>query len=200
MVDNFDIIRKLLNFDDKSEHFYFVQILQRKKDNREGKVNGTNNNSRLVKAYYIDSLEKFDFLKPEIIELCNIFNARAGINLNRRNYEKMALQHLRKMTDQLLNREFHKAHRAYNKVCGEFSHDSDKTWILDVDETTKINSEYKKFINALQPCEDTDKVITYIPSKSGYHLITKPFNVQEFKKKFPEVDIHKNNPTNLYIP
>lgn len=31
------------------------------------KVNGVNNNSRLVKAYYVNSLEYLDFITPEII-------------------------------------------------------------------------------------------------------------------------------------
>lgn len=98
MVDNFDRIRKLLNFRSKDD-FYFVQVLQRKKDHNNTKVNGTNNNSRLIKVYYISSLEYFDFVKPEIIELCKVFGARAGINLNRRSFERMAFHHLKKVTD-----------------------------------------------------------------------------------------------------
>lgn len=39
-----------------------------------------------------------------------------------------------------------------------------------------------------------------IPTMNGCHLITKPFNLQKFKEKFPEIDVHKNNPTILYIP
>lgn len=37
-------------------------------------------------------------------------------------------------------------------------------------------------------------------TKSGYHLITKPFDMQVFRERFPDIDVHKNNPTNLYIP
>ena len=29
-------------------------------------------------------------------------------------------------------------------------------------------------------------------------LITTPFNLQQFKEKYPDVDVHKNNPTLLY--
>jgi len=43
------------------------------------------------------------------------------------------------------------------------------------------------------------KVIDLIPSKSGYHLITNPFNLAKFKKLYP-VDVQKDAPTNLYIP
>ena len=98
-----------------------------------GNVNGTNNNSRLIKAYYIKSLEHFEFVMPEIIEICKIFNARAGINLNRRSFEKLSFQHLKKITDQILNKDFNKSHRAYNTVCGTHSNESDKTWLIDID-------------------------------------------------------------------
>ena len=100
MIDNFGKIRDMLEFRNKDD-FYFLQILQRKKDHVVDKVNGSNNNSRLIKAYYIKNLEHFDFIKPEIIKLCKLFNARAGINLNRRSFYRIVLQQLRKFTDQL---------------------------------------------------------------------------------------------------
>lgn len=197
-IDNFDKIRELLTFRSKDD-FYFVQILQRKKDHVVGKVNGTNNNSRLIKAYYIDSLEHFDFVKPEIIEMCKIFNARAGMNLNRRSFEKLSLQHLKKITDQILNKDFNKSHRAYNTVCGAYTNESSKNWIIDIDDLNYDSTEMVDFIN--NKCEpEGDKYVTTIPSRSGYHLITRPFNLKTFTDKYSDIDVHKNNPTNIYIP
>jgi hypothetical protein len=203
MVNNFEQIRELLDFK-SDDDFYFLQILQRKKDNKKGtKVNGSNNNSRLVKAYYVKSVEHFDFIVPEVIELCNIFNARAGFNLNKRSFRKMALQHLKKVTDQLINGSYDKAHKAYSSVVGAFSNDTDKKWVLDIDDVDDVSSLLLNFINNCEPKSKTledSKIIALIPSKSGFHVITKPFNVMEFKKVYQEISIHKNNPTNLYIP
>jgi hypothetical protein len=39
-----------------------------------------------------------------------------------------------------------------------------------------------------------------VPTKNGIHLITNPFNLNAFKFGFPNIDVHKNNPTILYIP
>ena len=50
MIDNFEQISKLLTFTSEDE-FYFVQVLQRKKDNPGGYL-GSNNSSRLIKAYW----------------------------------------------------------------------------------------------------------------------------------------------------
>jgi hypothetical protein len=39
-----------------------------------------------------------------------------------------------------------------------------------------------------------------IPTKNGFHFITKRFDVMEFKKHYPDIDIAKKNPTLLYYP
>ena len=74
MINNFDLIKPMLKFESEDD-FYFIQILQRKKDNPEG-VNGSNNSSRLVKGYYIKSIEHLDAFKDEMIFFANHFNAR----------------------------------------------------------------------------------------------------------------------------
>jgi hypothetical protein len=197
MVDNFSLINDLLEFEEG--YFYFLQIIQRKKDHKKRKVNGTNNHSRLVRAYYVHSQEYFDFIKPEAIELCKLFNARAGINLNRRSYERMAFHTLRKVTDQIMNKDYRHIHKAYHTVCGKYSQESDKRWILDVDDVGRSTNDFILF--AERECEpEGEKYIATIPSKNGYHVIMRPFNRQRFSQAFPEIEIHPNNPTNLYIP
>ena len=54
-------------------------------------------------------------------------------------------------------------------------------------------------IDTLEPYSMDTKYITNIPTKSGWHIITTPFNLQQFKEKYPDIDVHKNNPTILYI-
>lgn len=80
MVDNFDLIKSLLKFESKDD-FYYLQIIQRSKDNLDI---GANN--RLVRSYCIRSLEYFEGKKKEIKQMCSIFKARAYIHLNKRSY------------------------------------------------------------------------------------------------------------------
>lgn len=203
MVDNFNLIKKLLKFESEDD-FYFVQILQRKKDN-PGVIKGTNNNNRLIKAYYIKSVEQLEKYKEEMIALANIFNARVGINLNKRSFYKTAFNTLKKISEQLHNRNFHNVATAYNTACGVASTD-DRIWILDID-SKEISPIMMSFINLeCEPIEkhtlfgSPSKILAVLPTKVGYHLITKPFDTREFVKRYPEVEIHRNNPTNLYIP
>lgn len=215
MINNFEQISKLLKWDSEDE-FYFIQILQRKKDN-PGNIHGSNNSSRLIKAYYIDSLEKLNKQKDEMIQLADLFNARVGINLNRRSYYKTAFNTLVATANLMHNKEFKYLYRTWNTACGVHNGVDDKIWLLDVDFLPEQNivdefgvkfndiemhrnAALVDFINKAQPIVNPNKIIATIPSKSGYHLITSGFDTREFVKVFPEVSLHKNNPTNLYIP
>ena len=197
MVNNFKIIEKLLDFSD-SDTFYYVTVLQRKKDN-PGNVNGSNNSSRLIKAYYIDSLEKFDNLKDEMIFFAEHFNARVGINLNKRSYYKTAFNVMKKMAEQMHNKQFRNVRKAYNTCCG-IHNGGDKIWLLDVDQklSDKELNDFRLELGGYLPLGD--KVLAYIPSKNGVHVITRGFDLTEFRMNHPDIEVHKNNPTNLYIP
>jgi hypothetical protein len=45
-----------------------------------------------------------------------------------------------------------------------------------------------------------EKLLCKIPSKTGYHLLFKPFDLRSFSQKYPTLDMKKDNPTNLFIP
>lgn len=203
-VNNFELIKPLLNFDGE-DTMYFCQVYQRKKDHGERKVNGTNNNNRLIKAYYIRSLEYLEFVEPEIIELSNVFKARAGIDLNRRSYKKLALHCLRKIADQIANGDYNKVYKAYPTVCGKYSNEDkkDKKWIIDVDGGILNDDDFQEFSQYLENIRPLGKkVVARIPSNSGEHIISTPFDYKDFlsSKKWSSLEIHKKNPTNLYIP
>jgi len=204
MINNFDLIEPLLSFNSGDE-FYFVQIIQRKKDNMG--VKGTNNNNRLIRAYYITSITQLLKLQEEMIALANYFNARVGINLNKRSFEKTAFNTLKKIAEQMHNKDYYNVRRAYNSACGIHNSVDDKRWIIDIDwdlnenpiNNFALKSEIIGFINSKIKPEGI-KTIQGIPSKNGWHIITSPFNTETFVKAYPDIDIHKNNPTNLYIP
>lgn len=197
MIDNFELIKPLLSFDSDDE-FYFVQILQRKKDNPDG-YKGSNNSSRLIKAYYINSIEYLDKHKDEMVFFAKHFNARVGINLNKRSYYKTAFNTLKKTAELMHNKNFADVRRAWNTSCGVHN-GGDKIWLLDFDEQLSPERKFQLDMLLKKAEPKGEKIITTIPSRSGFHLITKGFDLREFKEEFPEIEIHKNNPTNLYIP
>lgn len=201
MLNNFEIIKPLLTFKDEN-HFYFLQVIQRKKDfDKDGgdriRYVGSNNNNRLIKAYYIYSIEQLDRYTSEIIGLCEMFKARAGINLNPRNNRDVALDCLERLARDIRCNNYDVS-KMYNSVCGE-NKGTDKNWIIDLDEhDLPAQGSIMNFLDTIEPFGEK-KIIAQVPSKTGMHLITKSFNRQKFKEQFPTIEIHVNNPTNLYI-
>lgn len=212
MVDNFELIKPLLSFD-KHGDFYFLQILQRKKDGCNV-PNSSDNQRRLVKDYHITSTEKLDLLRDEIIASCNETGARAYIRLNKRNYRTVSMAFAEEtLMKARTNQEFGNTFNEINSVIGRYPEPGkgNKTWIVDIDNTnvdSKLVKDIKDIIvNYCQPF-DVEKIVAVIPTKSGVHLITRPFNHETFNRMFSqiklsnenEVSIKKDNPTVLYAP
>jgi hypothetical protein len=201
MIDNWKIIKPLLTFPDPKDNYYFLQVLVRKKD-RDSlpfKIGGSNNNSRLIRPYYISSVEYLENRIDEIKALCELFHGRAMINLNRRSWKGSTLQ-MNVQLAQSIQAQNYKNAQMWTNVAGKYTPVKDKTWIIDVDEEDMEDVfKIKKRINRCDP--EGNKIIAAIPSRTGLHLITKPFNLNQFQRQHPNpLDIHKNNPTNLFIP
>lgn len=195
MTNNIEQIKKLLTFESEDD-FYFLQIIKRKKEHPE-----LGSNSYIVKTYFISSIENLEKHMGEIICLCDFHNARAGINLNKRSFRRIAFHNLKKITDQILNEEYRSVRKSYNSVCGGYSNETSKKWIIDIDDKQFDHTIISDILKTIQPIDVEDKIITKLETKNGYHLITSPFNVGEFRQNCDLlIDIHKDNPTILYIP
>ena len=203
MIDNLDKILPLLKFESQDD-FYYLQILQRKKENPQ-----LGSNSRVIKNYYVASEDYLIKHYEEIKKLCEVFNARASIRLNKRSFEKVGFKAMTNLANTMMNKEYSFLKASYDRACGLGHNDKNKTWIVDIDKDEVTWLE--QILNSISPCEPLgNKIVVQIPSKSGIHLITKPFNLEQFKKNFEgelkeykmnyiELEIHKDNPTNLYI-
>jgi len=199
MVDNFEKIRYRLKFED--DYFYFIQIIQRSKENP-----GLGSNNRIIRSYNIDSLEKFDKNKDEITTLCDTFNARAYIHLNRRKWSKVALECLRHNAELIANNQHSGIKSSFETVIGRNNGESSetKTWIIDIDmNDLEVVNKIERIINSVEPIDRTVTKLMYVlPTKNGFHMITKPFNRAEFTKYMQlqgdVPDIHTDNPTILY--
>lgn len=201
-IDNLEIIKPLLEFPHKNA-FFFIQLLSRKKDHPKGHIGGSSNNSRLIKAYFIDSTEKLEKQYPEMIKLAEIMEARVMINLNPRNFQKAAFHLLQKVANQMANGDYYNIYKAYTSVCGEYHAEIDKRFIIDLDgEDVEKEAEITQFVESLQKMITNKpyKILAKIPTRNGLHIITNPFNIDTFAKSYPKIDIHRNNPTLLFFP
>jgi len=195
MINNIDLIKPLLNFSDEGD-FYMLYVFKRKKDQPEGEKDN-HQSVRTIKTYCIESLEYLDKRYDEIKMLCEVFGARAYIHVQKQNHFDVSLNMMVALAQRIQDGN-HKQKGLFDSVVGQIK-TKEKRWIVDLD-TTDENEVVRmtKVINITRP--EGDKLEAIIPTKNGYHFITKRFDVNMFENVYPHVDIQKKNPTLLYLP
>ena len=194
MINNINLIKPLLNFSEVGD-FYMLYIFKRKKDQTTDKAN--HQSVRTIKTYCIESIEQLENRYDEIIQLCEMFKARAYIHIQKQNHKDVAMNMITEIVNRIQSGQINQKN-VFDSVVGQIK-TQEKRWIVDIDSTENgIENLISNEIYMLRP--EGPKVEAVIPTKSGVHLITKRFDVLEFKKKYPEIDIQKKNPTLLYYP
>lgn len=194
MINNIQLIKPLLNFENVGD-FYMLYIFKRKKDQTTDKAN--HQSVRTIKTYCIESIEQLENRYDEIIQLCEMFKARGYIHIQKQNHKDVAMNMITEIVTRIQSGQINQKN-IFDSVVGQLK-TNEKRWIVDIDvKDFDYVSELADYIDSLRP--EGSKIEAVIPTKSGVHLITKRFDVMEFKKKYPEVDIQKKNPTLLYYP
>ena len=200
-VDNFNLVAKIMKQDD-DDLFYFIEIIQRKKDNlqmqfrRQGLDNFTNKN--YIKSYSVSTAQELMAIRNEIITLCEKYNARAYITINPRSKKRVSnyVQHCK-------NKGLFKG-REYEHAAGQHKefNDSMFDWetlhpygliyidIPNKEAQDKLESILQRF--NLKPVE------MYITPNGGKHYIMpdrvcKYLNFSEFEKYRPHNHSRRNN-------
>lgn len=182
-VDNFDNIEKLLVFNkDKKDIYYFIQVIQRKKDNPDLPK------SEICRGrWYITSIKEYTQFKNWIIKTCIDYNARAYISLTPRSLEKLGKKCLLEYSKRVSNGDYNNIFSITNKsALSDYTIQSrgliDKPrWVIDVDyEDPNANEKILEFLNKY-------KIITVVDIKTprGFHKVIKAFNpnlISEYKK------------------
>lgn len=222
MVDNFDLIREYMTeqlLDWQEGDCYYVQLLRRQADDplingkKDPKYHG-NMHSRSIKDYFIKSIDHLNDVEEDIKTLCNTFNVRAYIRLNKRNYKGVALQMLKHIAEQAASGEtysspFHMVASAAGTSCAA---GKDKTWLIDVDKEYLPYTD--EIVDMILQCEpNPERIKNYqmigtaiekdyesakkwyleqrfftVPTKNGLHIICPPFNRQTFQRLWDKSD------------
>ena len=197
MIDNFNIFSSWFeNLTDQGD-FFFVQVIQRKKECNIG------SNNNVIKDYYFFNEETFLSKKEEITTLCKAFNARAYFWINPRNCRQVQCEVIKEALE-AIECNSKKLFGCVSKAIGKRRNTNYKPlWILDFD--TKDTELITKYLDIAMGCKHAGSglVFNLVPTVNGFHAITKGFDLNEFNKKLSEVnlesiDIHKDNPTVLY--
>jgi hypothetical protein len=195
MIDNIEIIKTLLNFSEQGD-FYMLYVFKRKKDQPEGERDN-HQSVRTIKTYCIESIDHLERRYDEIKQLCEMFKARAYIHVQKQNHKDVSLNMLSSLAERIRDGVSNQK-GLFNSVVGQIK-TQEKRWIVDIDtKDIQVLRNVQVTINGCKPEGPKTKYV--IPTKNGFHLITDKFDVLEFKKQYPEIDIQRKNPTLLYLP
>lgn len=232
MVDNFDIVRSLMHFEMDGD-IYFLEILRRGKDHgetgerliRDYHIHSFEQFDKL-RPEIISQCESNGARAYIRLNQRNIEDANIHAQIEMLKEQLVRNQTIRKMrrtgnTNTLLHEKLNKmrsATKVYGSVLGQYSSEDRTTakWIIDIDadhivpfspldSLDAIADNYALFIR--DECEPKGlvKELARIPSKTGMHLVTRPFNMKPFcdrfgKDKNGDSFVKSDGITNLYIP
>ena len=199
MIDNIEQIKELLNYSEPGD-FYMLYVFKRKKDQPEGERDN-HQSVRTIKSYCIESVDHLERRYEEIMQLCEMFKARAYIHVQKQNHTDVSLNMMVALAQRIQDGN-HKQQGLFDSVVGQIK-TQEKRWIVDVDTKDEVTvHRVAHIIDSVKP--EGNKLIMTIPTKNGYHLITERFDVLTFTKEMSQYgdvpDIQKKNPTLLYYP
>ena len=196
-INNFELIKNFLTFE-SDDDFYTVQVLYRKKDSKN--IKGTNNSDRTIKLYCCRNKEYLDRKIDEIILLCDIFNARAYINLSPKSKQKtMDFMNL-EIAHKKMSNNFNKIDSIYEHcVMTKENKGRINYYVIDCDSEEDYNNSLE-ILNKDDVRPKGEKIVLKIPTYQGYHLLCRKFDIKSFTKHNNSIKVIENSLVLLYGP
>lgn len=129
--------------------------------------------------------------------MAEVFKARVYLGVNRLNDSQVTIRMIKLLAERIESGN-NNCRSLWASTVGTLSAQGEKRWIIDIDEESLyLTNEIRQHIDLLEPFGN--KIICETPTKSGIHLITRPFRLDQYLYlKF--TDVQKLNPSVLYIP
>lgn len=212
MTDNFKNYEKLIHLNgglpadnEKGtlDKYYVVELMRRGKDNPDMPAANYH-----FKNYYIYSWHDLEKYKQEIKNICELLHLRAYCSVNYKLMSQVALDTLAESARRIAAHDFKKFYAIFESCSGKFVQRDNNLWIIDIDGWVSDDDLYdmQNYIDRMDSRYER-KTVFVMPTRNGVHLITRPFNLKQFKdgfvanfgNRFDSIpDIKKNHLTLLY--
>ena len=188
MQDNFNYLEEYLTLDmgvyplSISYLYYIVYVIGQ--------------NGHVVKRYTIEDGHELAKYKNEIIALCEVFHAKATIDIQPKSYCNVAVAMNKKLADVFADRNYNDIPKLLNSTIedGELC---DEYVTLDIDDSQDpgVIKEW---------CESyMAEVCLEVKTNTGTELVVYNFSEEDKKRlasEFPKIHINKNGNVLLYCP
>ena len=185
MINNIENIIPLLVFQNSS----FYEILIKK-----------NSNNKVIKHYMIDNLQSLLTNYNEMKHISDCLDASVYIKLSSYSKEKLGYKIL-----EIISKKLEKQELDYYTLVQEAIDDLNSNleiWVVDINYQNVSKNEILRIKTVINDCAPNGRnIIGDIPTPNGIHIITRPFNTQQFmthQDVFYKCEVKKNNPTILY--
>lgn len=187
MTDNFRLFEDYVyvstpnrgrTINDDPDKYWVVEIISRGKD-REGPGQNIH-----FKNYYINKISDLYKYEREIKTLCDALKSRAYISVNYKSYKQVTLNACAAMANRIAKHDFINTYKIWESCSGEYADSSNKRYVLDFDCKDLDENVIEDILKTIRP--EGSKVFAKFPTRSGFHLITTPFDIIEFNKKWNE--------------
>ena len=212
MTDNFHRYREFItllgglpstNEKGNLDKYYVIELMRRGKDNPE--MSAANYH---FKNYYIYSWRDLDRYEQEVKNICELLNLRAYCSVNYKLMSQVSLDTLAESARRIAAHDYKKFYNIFESCSGKYVDKSDSKWVVDIDEilSPEVLCKLYNYIDS-QPSGYEKNVLFTMPTKSGIHLITRPFNLFQFNRDWEVTmgkqlksipDVKKNHLTLLY--
>lgn len=213
MTDNFNKYREFISLCNEDfpatnekgnlDKYYVIELMRRGKDNPN--LSAANYH---FKNYYIYSWRDLERYEEEIKNICSLLKLRAYCSVNFKIMSQVALDAMAESARRIAAHDYKKFYNIFESCSGKYANRNNNLWVIDVDNVSTDDdfvSSLKEYVNAMESKGNGHNVVYVMPTKSGTHIITIPFNLQQFnacwKSSFGDIeicDVKKNHLTLLY--
>jgi len=209
MTDNFDHYKKLItingglpktNKKGNLDLFYVIELIRRGKDNPDMPAANYH-----FKSYHIFSWADYEKYEQEIKDICTLLHCRAYASVNYKLMSQIALDTIAEETRRIAAHDYKRFNHIFESCCGKFVDKGNNLWIVDFD-NMKAKDISEELVNLIDKAwsEYESNLLYIMPTKSGFHFITHPFNRMYFEAEYKRriggemPDIKQNHVTLLY--
>lgn len=195
MTDNFESFKNYIQlyyprFNRDNDSYFTIEIVRRGKDHP-----GLQSSNYKFKTYFIGSFKDLDRFKDEIKTICDVFKMRAYFSVNQKSYYQVMLDTNAELSRRIAGHDYKKSYAIWESCSGKYIDSKDKRRVVDIDDL-QFTKDYIDLIGK-------EYILYKIKTKSGFHLITKPFPLDNFledcdKNGYPRPTVLKNHLSLLY--